>query len=253
MPKKLQVKQTIFTSGETKIAVSLTSSTQIQLRQEAQQVVTAKPDVVEWRIDFYTNVLDEEEYLITHHRLKQILGDDIILLTTFRTQQEGGVRKLTDKQYFKLVNWIILNHLTDMLDLELMRSSPEITHTISLAHQKGIKVILSKHDFQRTPTQTEIVVRLKQMAALQADIAKIAVMPHNADDVLTLLNATRQADLVISIPLITMSMGQLGKISRLSGPLFGSVLSFAALAKTSAPGQLSVAALRQALHILSYK
>ncbi|MCP9328536.1 type I 3-dehydroquinate dehydratase [Liquorilactobacillus satsumensis] len=252
MLKKLQVKQTLFKSGETKIAVPLTAPTPKKLLEEARKAVAAKPDVIEWRIDFYKNVLDQQEYRNTQQQLTHILGK-IPLLTTFRTQHEGGVAPLSDEQYFKLMQWISLNQLTDLLDLELNRDASQTIPIISAAHRAGLKIIISNHEFQQTPSEEEIITRLQQMATMHADIAKIAVMPKNAADVLTLLNATYHADQQISIPLITMAMGQLGKLSRISGSLFGSVLSFASVGEASAPGQLTAATLRKALEILSAK
>lgn len=254
MLKKLQVKQTLFKSGETKIAVPLTAPTPPKkLLEEARKAVAAKPDVIEWRIDFYKNVLDQQEYRNTQQQLIHILGK-IPLLTTFRTQHEGGVAPLSDEQYFKLMQWISLNQLTDLLDLELNRDASQTIPIISAAHRAGLKIIISNHEFQQTPSEEEIITRLQQMATMHADIAKIAVMPKNAADVLTLLNATYHADQQISIPLITMAMGgQLGKLSRISGSLFGSVLSFASVGEASAPGQLTAATLRKALEMLSAK
>ena len=40
-------------------------------------------------------------------------------------------------------------------------------------------------------------------------------------------------------PLITMSMGPVGMISRLCGEVFGSALTFGSVGKASAPGQVN--------------
>ena len=66
------------------------------------------------------------------------------------------------------------------------------------------------------------------MQMRQADICKIAVMPQDATDVLTLLSATNEMYThYASVPIVTMSMGQLGMISRVTGQLFGSALTLA--------------------------
>ena len=84
-----------------------------------------------------------------------------------------------------------------------------------------------------------------------ADIPKIAVMPQNARDVLTLLSATlRYRENGGKKPVITMSMGNNGAISRLTGEIFGSALTFAAVEQTSAPGQFTIEEVRQILSIL---
>jgi len=78
----------------------------------------------------------------------------------------------------------------------------------------------------------------------------MAVMPQSADDVLTLLTATNEARKTLSQPVITMSMGDLGKVSRLAGEVFGSCLSFATVGAASAPGQIALDHLRPELEDL---
>ena len=76
-------------------------------------------------------------------------------------------------------------------------------------------------------------------------------MPGNKKDVLTLLSATREmAEEYADRPIITMSMSGNGVISRLSGEIFGSAMTFGAAKKASAPGQMGVEDLRQVLQIL---
>ena len=89
------------------------------------------------------------------------------------------------------------------------------------------------------------------MQELGADILKIAVMPQNSRDVLTLLSATEEMTrLYAERPLITMSMGGTGLISRLCGETFGSAVTFGAVGKTSAPGQIAADELAQVLELL---
>ena len=75
-------------------------------------------------------------------------------------------------------------------------------------------------------------------------------MPNSNKDVITLLDATRIAKEKINQPLITMSMGALGMISRVSGEVFGSTATFGAAKQSSAPGQVPVAQLREMLDTL---
>ena len=64
---------------------------------------------------------------------------------------------------------------------------------------------------------------LTGMADAGADIAKLAVMPRCAADAARLLEATaRAADARPDTPLITMSMGPLGAVTRFCGGAFGS-------------------------------
>ena len=118
-------------------------------------------------------------------------------------------------------------------------------------HENNIKIVMSNHDFHKTPEKDEIVKRLCKMQELKCDIPKIAVMPKTTADVLTLLTATEEMKRNHPFtPVITMSMGGLGVISRISGETFGSALTFGAAKKASAPGQVPVEELYTILNIL---
>ena len=89
------------------------------------------------------------------------------------------------------------------------------------------------------------------MQELGADIPKIAVMPRNRRDVLTLLEATEEmASIYADRPIITMSMSGIGSISRLCGEVFGSALTFGSAGQTSAPGQMEVEDLAEGLELI---
>ena len=128
---------------------------------------------------------------------------------------------------------------------------PGAKKLIDLAHSYGVKVIASNHDFDATPEKDEIVRRLRMMQDYGADIPKMAVMPRNKQDVLTLLSATLEmSEQFADRPIITMSMAGTGVVSRLTGETFGSALTFGAATKASAPGQINVNELAQVLDII---
>ena len=139
----------------------------------------------------------------------------------------------------------------DLVDVELFTGDDAVRTVIDAAHRHSVKVIASNHDFHATPSKEEIIIRLIKMQELGADILKIAVMPQNSRDVLTLLSATEEMmRLYAERPLITMSMGSAGLISRLCGESFGSAVTFGAVGKTSAPGQIAAEELVQVLELL---
>ena len=83
-----------------------------------------------------------------------------------------------------------------------------------------------------------------------ADLLKLAAMPQNPGDVLTLLSATwEMKEKYARQPLITMSMGGTGLVSRLTGEVFGSALTFGSAGVASAPGQIGVQELKAALKL----
>lgn len=108
-------------------------------------------------------------------------------------------------------------------------------------HSSRVVVVCSSHDFQKTPDKNELVSRMVKMQQVGADLPKVAVMPHDSTDVLTLLAATvEMKDKYFATPIITISMGRLGVASRLCGEVFGSAMTFASVGDSSAPGQINL-------------
>ncbi|MFD0897190.1 type I 3-dehydroquinate dehydratase [Loigolactobacillus binensis] len=246
----VKLNQVTLGQGQPKIAVPLTGRDQAAVLAQAEQAVAAQPDLIEWRLDYYQAILDAASYRATATKLLQLLGP-IPLLTTFRTQAEGGAMALTTAAYASIYQQVIADQLTAALDIELFLPAAVVKPLVAAAHAAGIAVIMSSHDFEKTPPQAEIVQRLTQMVALGADVAKIAVMPQSAVDVATLLSATAVAHQQLAVPLITMAMGELGKVSRISGQVFGSALTFGTVGAASAPGQIELKTLRQQLQALT--
>ena len=165
----------------------------------------------------------------------------------------SGVLELDEEGYLNLLNTIIVNRLGDAVDIELFHDEDRVKELVAEAHNYNVVLIMSNHDFEKVPAKDVIEFRLKKMAVLGADVPKLACMPHNAKDVLTLLSATNEVNEAIDNPLITMAMGDSGKVTRIAGQVFGSSLSFGAVEKTSAPGQLSIDDLRNAENYLEIK
>ena len=84
------------------------------------------------------------------------------------------------------------------------------------------------------------------MQELGCDLAKAAVMPQTEKDVLTLLEATLEMkEEHPRTPVITMSMGAMGAITRSGGGRFGSAVTFGTAGPASAPGQLPAELLKR--------
>ena len=138
----------------------------------------------------------------------------------------------------------------DLVDVELFSQEEVVKALVSEAKEMHVYVIMSNHDFVQTPSKEEIIVRLRKMLEYGADLPKIAVMPNSVGDVLTLLEATNEMKQLSNAPIVTMSMGKFGLISRLSGEAFGSALTFGSVQATSAPGQIPIDELRVVLNII---
>lgn len=121
----------------------------------------------------------------TMKALRETLGDMPILFT-FRTSKEGGEKAIETEAYVELNQKAARTGLIDLVDVEAFTGDDAVKAVVETAHGCGVKVVASNHDFHKTPSQEEIVLRLRKMQDLGADIPKIAVMPQNKKDVLTL-------------------------------------------------------------------
>ena len=139
----------------------------------------------------------------------------------------------------------------DLVDLETYLDETRTAEEIGKlrASGSGCLVMASNHDFQKTPSTEEMVRRLRRMEELGADAAKLAVMPTNRQDVLNLLQATVTAAEMLSVPVVTMSMGSMGVISRICGSLTGSAMTFASAGEASDPGKRPVEQMAEILKI----
>lgn len=246
----VKVRNTVIGEGMPKICVPIVGVTKEAILDEARAITKLPADVVEWRIDWFENVFDFAALEDVMKGLREVLGDTPILMT-FRTSKEGGEKAIEDEVYADINIKAAQTGYVDMVDVEVFTGDEIVKKIIDGAHAAGVKVVASNHDFFKTPDKDDIVGRLRKMQDLGADIPKIAVMPQNKKDVLTLLAATEEmANEYADRPIITMSMAGTGVISRLAGEVFGSALTFGAAAKASAPGQMGVQDLKQVLTLL---
>ena len=224
------------------------------LVREASALQALPVDMAEWRVDLLDGAVKKDGTPDTG-MVRNVLAAlreicHMPLLATFRTSDEGG-RSVSDDGYADLCDTLAGSGKIDLLDVEAFFRSGAARDIIARAHGHGVPVVASNHDFHATPPCEEIIRRLTVMQdELHADILKIAVMPRNAFDVLTLLEATRRMADAADRPLITMSMGPLGVVSRLAGQVFGSAATFGAAAAASAPGQPDVRDLDAVLSVL---
>ena len=236
--------------GVPKICVPIVGKTEEEIIDEARMIKELPIDLVEWRADWFSGVFECERVKNVLKQLRNILGE-IPLLFTFRTAKEGGERAIEDAEYLILNTMVADTKMADLIDVEIFSDEETVNKMIAHAHQNGVYVIASNHDFHKTPEKEEIIFRLKKMQDMGADILKIAVMPQKKKDVITLLAATEEmVSNYAKQPVVTMSMSGNGVVSRLTGEAFGSAITFGAAKTASAPGQIPVNDLRKVLDIL---
>ncbi|WP_026564375.1 type I 3-dehydroquinate dehydratase [Bacillus sp. UNC41MFS5] len=250
MPKTVTVRNLTIGEGIPKICVPLVGETIAQLMEEAKFLKSIDLDLVEWRVDFFEDVEVIEKVKEALIEVRSLLPNTPLIFT-FRSHKEGGHKEISTSFYFELNKIIAETGLIDIIDVELFNDEKDVKRIIEGAHAQNVLVIISNHDFHKTPAKEEIISRLTKAQELGGDLPKIAVMPTCTTDVLTLLEATNiMKEQYADRPFITMSMAGKGVISRLAGEVFGSALTFGAAKKASAPGQVGVKELRSVLNLL---
>ena len=232
------------------ICFPLVEKTPDAVLEETKTAVGGSPDVIELRADAWNFITDMQTSL---NMLKETrrLTNDIPLLLTCRSHLEGGFQKVASKTRDVLYMEAIENNLVDIIDIELINGYCKIQKLKQITSSNGVYLIVSFHDFNKTPSKEVIFATIAKEIAFGGDIAKVAVMPQSMEDILTLLSATLLARREFpETPLITMSMGALGSITRIAGWLFGSDLTFAVGVASSAPGQIPADDLKKVYQVL---
>jgi 3-dehydroquinate dehydratase I len=217
---------------------------------ELEKILLKNPDIIEWRGDFFEGLADTEQVVDLCNKIKETVGD-IPVIFTIRSIREGGQPiSLTYAEANELNAAICTRTNIDYVDCELSNQREHIRYLRQISRESKTKLIGSFHNFEHTPCKQLLYDKLKEAEEYGMDVAKVAVMPRQLEDVLELLSATLEAKNKLKIPVITMSMGELGAVTRMIGGIFGSSLTFAVGQSTSAPGQIPIEDLRKIIDIV---
>ena len=252
MTKPVTIKNLVIGEGIPKICVPLTGTKKETICQEAQAAKEAGADLVEWRADFFENLRNEIACAEVLVDLSEILGETPLLFT-IRTKEEGGNVNISLNEYAACNQNAARSHKADLVDVEVIGNPDQKKELIEKLHEEGVKVIASSHDFEKTDAKEILMERFREMEKSQADILKMAVMPHGFEDVVAIMEATGEMRKECERPLVSMAMGSIGSISRISGENFGSGITFGTVGAASAPGQLEIGELRRLMKALHEK
>lgn len=245
----------------------------------AAAAATGTVDAVEWRIDPLLVVASgsarKGAYSLAEAALRLLpraLTAGLPILVTVRTGFEGGQVEITEDDYAEVVRELIAG-VADVeadagtastavqavagdlgavdsgvpvaVDVETDRA--ESGSLIASARDAGVPVVASHHNFESTDSAERLLKTFAAMGEAGADVAKVAMMPQAPADVLRLLEATASADASLPVPVLGISMGSLGRTSRIMGADFGSCATFAQIGQASAPGQIEASVLAEIL------
>ncbi len=217
---------------------------------ELTSVLSKQPDMIEWRADFFAGIAKTAEVDNATKQIRQTAGE-IPVIFTIRSSREGGEPiSLSEAEIVQVHSAVCRSKSVDIIDFELSNRKENLEDLRKISLANDIKMIMSYHNFEYTPSPAAIKAKIAAAEDLGADIAKVAVMSKSLQDVLTLLNSTLEAKNTGKIPLITMAMGGYGSLTRLVGGIFGSAVTFAVGENSSAPGQVPIEDLKTVLGIL---
>jgi len=197
-------------------------------------------DIIEWRADF----LAKEAILqVAPAVFEKFAGRE--LLFTLRTRSEGGEIDLSSEEYVQIIKDITQLYQPDYVDFEYYTHKDVFDQMLDFPN-----LVLSYHNFQETPDNMMEI--LSELTSLTPKVVKVSVMAHTEQDVLDLMNYTRGfKTLNPEQDYVTISMGKIGKVSRITSDVTGSSWSFASLDEASAPGQISLSSMKKIREILN--
>ncbi|HGQ9140171.1 TPA: type I 3-dehydroquinate dehydratase [Streptococcus pneumoniae] len=196
-------------------------------------------DIIEWRADY----LPKEAILqVAPAIFEKFAGRELVF--TLRTRSEGGEIDLSPEEYIHLIKEVAQFYQPDYIDFEYYSYKDVFEEMLDFPN-----LVLSYHNFQETPENMMEI--LSELTILNPKLVKVAVMAHTEQDVLDLMNYTRGfKTLNPEQEYVTISMGKMGKVSRITADVTGSSWSFASLDEVSAPGQISLASMKKIREIL---
>lgn len=222
------------------LCTSLTAPTVAGMLEEAHEAVAAGATIVELRIDFLKRFEPEAD-------LQQLIAEcPLPAIVTYRPSWEGG--QYTGSEPLRLAALKFAALLgAPYIDVEL-KAAP-FFFAAGAEVPVTTKIILSSHDYEKTPPTEELEALVKRAMDAGADIVKFATMANDITDAQRVLDVLARAP----VPTIALAMGERGLISRLLAPKYGGFLTFGALSpeRASAPGQPTLRELVSLYHLPS--
>lgn len=248
MAKTVKIRNLEIGAGRPKICAIVLGETERDILDLARQAAASSCDLIEFRADHFAKIKDLDAARTILGKIKAECRKPMIF--TFRTTAEGGKCEIPNEYYRKLLSTVAEGSFADIIDVEASALNGD-KDFVERLKDYGAYVIISKHDFNQTPSQEEMISNFFEMQDLGADIVKAAYMPNSKKDVINLITATENITSTYeSCPVVSISMGHLGMITRLLGEFMESCITFASITKSSAPGQVNIESLETVLDVI---
>lgn len=209
-----------------KTCVSIAEKTPTKIKQ-VLKIALKKSDYVEVRFDFLKIEQIPEALEIIKNDLDKIV-------CTLRPKTEGGKFSGNEKERIAIIK-LIAEYSPFLLDIEY-NTLKKNTSLVKYLKSTKTKLLVSWHDFKKTPSTLELKKKLNQMVKFSSNV-KIVSTAKSTND------STRMLELYSKKGknnLISFAMGDFGRISRILCLYLGSPYTYVSLGKAIAPGQFSI-------------
>ncbi len=180
-------------------------------------------EMVELRVDHIKNLSENDLQLIRKKTIKEAI---------FTSRRKETILKALDLGF-------------DYIDVEF-----SLVEELKLSKFKKTKVIISFHDYKKTPNIQELTLIIDRMRECNIEVLKIATMVNDDQDIKNLLQILLNKKKNEKI--IVVGMGEKGRITRVLGPLLGSFLTFASTSQgETAPGQIDIVKLKKIYQLIN--
>lgn len=213
-----------------KICVSLAEASTANLAAQAKKAFDSGADFIEARLDF----LAPAEVV----KAADSIDKDRAVLT-LRSKSQGGRFSGTEEERVRLLRKLAEKKpmLLDV-ELETLQANDNLADYLELA---SIPTLASWHDFSSTPPTEDIAKVITEMR-VYSNYVKIVTTAKTVDDAARLMSLYRNAH---GLYPIIFAMGEAGVLTRVLCTLYGAPYTYAALEKAVAPGQLTLAQMRE--------
>ena len=224
-----------------KVCVSVPPNTVDEAFDLIEKAEAQNADLIEIRLDSLKN----------HDRLAEIPRcSKTPLIATNKSMEHHGKFSGSEDERQKILMDAAQNGF-EYVDIDLF--TPKMRELIGNLHEVGAKPIVSFHDFDRTPSLSQLNKVLEEEIAWGAEVCKIVTTARRVEDNLAILDFVSKASKKAKI--VCFAMGELGKPSRLLSPVFGAFFTFASIdeKRKTAKGQLTIQEMRRAYELLGLR
>ncbi|WP_434311055.1 type I 3-dehydroquinate dehydratase [Hominifimenecus sp. rT4P-3] len=247
--KTVKLRNVVLGSGSLALIMPIAAKDTEEVVSLAKEFEAYDPDILEWRVDYFDEVENIPILLEAAKALRETVGDRAVMATP-RHKEENGVREIKPEKKKEILLALIRSGVIDMVDVEMRYGEAYIRSLQEECQKYGVALMVSYHDLQHTPDSAEIISLLKKEVELGADVCKVSFVAETYGDNDRLGKAIAEARTAgVDAPIVSISAGPKGTLSRICGDVFGSDGTFVSTGKTHQIHIDDVRALRKSLKL----